>query len=123
MSVSALAQRCALWNRYTRENSATGTRTRVARVRAEYPNQLDYSGVEFDPNWILHPRPFADVSVRQCKHFSPGPFCGVEKCRNAAEEADDDEKNAAGQDEGTQPECETIKMNTVERRMSHESHV
>ncbi len=25
--------------------SATGTRTRVARVRAEYPNQLDYSGV------------------------------------------------------------------------------
>ena len=28
------------------ENSATGTRTRVARVRAEYPNQLDYSGSE-----------------------------------------------------------------------------
>ena len=28
-----------------RDNSATGTRTRVARVRAEYPNQLDYSGV------------------------------------------------------------------------------
>ena len=26
-------------------NSATGTRARVARVRAEYPNQLDYSGV------------------------------------------------------------------------------
>ena len=26
--------------------SATGTRTRVARVRAEYPNQLDYSGNE-----------------------------------------------------------------------------
>ena len=25
-------------------NSATGTRTRVARVRAKYPNQLDYSG-------------------------------------------------------------------------------
>ena len=25
-------------------NSATGTRTRVARGRAEYPNQLDYSG-------------------------------------------------------------------------------
>ena len=24
--------------------SATGARTRVARVRAEYPNQLDYSG-------------------------------------------------------------------------------
>ena len=26
-------------------HSATGTRTRVARVRAEYPDQLDYSGV------------------------------------------------------------------------------
>ena len=26
------------------KNSATGTRARVARVRAEYPNQLDYSG-------------------------------------------------------------------------------
>ena len=26
------------------KNSATGTRTRVARVRAEYPNQLDYYG-------------------------------------------------------------------------------
>ena len=25
--------------------SATGTRTRVARVRAEYPNQLDYGGL------------------------------------------------------------------------------
>ena len=33
-----------------RLNSATGTRTRVARVRAEYPNQLDYSGccIKFD---------------------------------------------------------------------------
>ena len=30
----------ALW---ALQNSATGTRTRVARVRAEYPNQLDYS--------------------------------------------------------------------------------
>ena len=29
------------------KGSATGTRTRVARVRAEYPNQLDYSGVVF----------------------------------------------------------------------------
>ena len=25
-------------------HSATGTRTQVARVRAEYPTQLDYSG-------------------------------------------------------------------------------
>ena len=31
-------------------NSATGTRTRVARVRAAYPNQLDYSGhVDYSP--------------------------------------------------------------------------
>jgi hypothetical protein len=29
---------------YYIKTSATGTRTRVARVRAEYPNQLDYSG-------------------------------------------------------------------------------
>ena len=29
-------------------NSATGTRTRVARVRAEYPDQLDYSG-----SWVV----------------------------------------------------------------------
>ena len=33
-----------------KNHSATGTRTRVARVRAEYPNQLDYSGccIDFD---------------------------------------------------------------------------
>ena len=30
--------------------SATGTRTRVARVRAEYPNQLDYSGLMIHEN-------------------------------------------------------------------------
>ena len=29
-----------------REASATGTRARVARVRAEYPSHLDYSGVD-----------------------------------------------------------------------------
>jgi hypothetical protein len=28
------------------QNSATGTRARVARVRVEYPIQLDYSGAE-----------------------------------------------------------------------------
>ena len=32
------------WQPRRCQNSATGTRTRVARVRAEYPNQLDYSG-------------------------------------------------------------------------------
>ena len=32
-----------------RTSSATATRTRVARVRAEYPNQLDYGGIEWNP--------------------------------------------------------------------------
>lgn len=27
-----------------KKNSVAGTRTRVSRVRAEYPNQLDYNG-------------------------------------------------------------------------------
>ena len=35
---------------HTQTYSATGTRTRVARVRAEYPNQLDYSGVAIMPD-------------------------------------------------------------------------
>ena len=42
VGVGHLVARCAVLN------SATGTRTRVARVRAEYPNQLDYSGFIFD---------------------------------------------------------------------------
>ena len=29
------------------KNSDTGTRTQVARVKAEYPNQLDYIGYIF----------------------------------------------------------------------------
>jgi hypothetical protein len=33
---------------HTLKSSATGTRTRVARVRAEHPNQLDYSGRYID---------------------------------------------------------------------------
>ena len=33
----------------TKRSSAAGTRTRVARVRAEYPNQLDYSGLVIWP--------------------------------------------------------------------------
>ena len=32
------------WQTRSHKTSATGTRTRVARVKAEYPNQLDYSG-------------------------------------------------------------------------------
>ena len=41
---ASLVRRVATLSNRRRENSATGTRTRVARVRAEYPNQLDYSG-------------------------------------------------------------------------------
>ena len=36
--------------------SATGTRTRVARVRAEYPDQLDYSGWWQRLTAAAHPR-------------------------------------------------------------------
>ena len=35
--------------------SATGTRTRVARVRAEYPSQLDYGGVDWPPKNSVGP--------------------------------------------------------------------
>ena len=43
---SSVLRRAACIQHARRENSATGTRTRVARVRAEYPNQLDYSGFD-----------------------------------------------------------------------------
>ena len=42
--------------------SATGTRTRVARVRAEYPNQLDYSGI--GGRQTGHNMPHAHVRVQ-----------------------------------------------------------
>ena len=41
---------------FVRGASATGTRARVARVRAEYPNQLDYSGAECNLTQILSRR-------------------------------------------------------------------
>ena len=41
----SISYRLAQSNIKVKRYSATGTRTRVARVRAEYPNQLDYSGV------------------------------------------------------------------------------
>ena len=51
-------------------NSATGTRTRVARVRAEYPDQLDYSGI-----WTPHRNRYqlhymSDIS-------QPEPSCAI----------------------------------------------
>ena len=47
-------------------NSATGTRTRVARVRAEYPNQLDYSGACCKQNIISQRRGYNVPSL--CTH-------------------------------------------------------
>ena len=52
-------ERCFLWKGQLAMLSATGTRTRVARVRAEYPDQLDYSGDEFRVSecfWESHHR-------------------------------------------------------------------
>jgi hypothetical protein len=39
----SLAPTAAQENEKNIQNSATGTRARVAQVGAEYPNQLDYS--------------------------------------------------------------------------------
>ena len=47
------------------ENSATGTRTRVARVRAEYPNQLDYSGAQHQWKHYLQKRKRLKVKLRR----------------------------------------------------------
>ena len=45
---------------FVRGASATGTRARVARVKAEYPSQLDYSGVgQARPPGPSAPRPVA----------------------------------------------------------------
>ena len=44
LSMASRASRQCLLLCLQTKNSATETRTRVARVRAEYPNQLDYSG-------------------------------------------------------------------------------
>ena len=42
-------------------SSATGTRTRAARVKAEYPSQLDYGG------WIpSRPTHYINVWVLRC---------------------------------------------------------
>ena len=52
------------------ENSATGTRTRVARVRAEYPNQLDYSGFcnALDKRVIFFTPAFNDPRGASARH-------------------------------------------------------
>ena len=61
------------WGEPSIENSATGTRTRVARVRAEYPNQLDYGGHVDMASWYK----FAFVtSVRPHSGKSPKASTG-----------------------------------------------
>ena len=64
-------------------NSATGTRIRVARVRAEYPSQLDYSGSCRESFSIWAPQkapvrsphsPPADHRTSLGLHFAHGPI-------------------------------------------------
>ena len=56
----------------TSKYSATGTPTRVARVRAEYPNQLDYSGVEKIRRWHSILLQAFGLSARSRTLTSPG---------------------------------------------------
>ena len=56
----------------SKSNSATGTRTRVARVRAEYPNQLDYSGAEKIRRWHSILLQAFGLSARSRTLTSPG---------------------------------------------------
>ena len=57
--------------------SDTGTRTQVARVKAEYPNQLDYIGhvifVAYDAYLFLIFK--TCVSKLESPGFEPGAFC------------------------------------------------
>ena len=56
------------WDALRRKQySATGTRTRVARVRAKYPNQLDYSGFwQTEEKWFMR---CLDATNRKKKCF------------------------------------------------------
>ena len=60
------------------ETSATGFRTRVARVRAEYPNQLDYSGLTalFAGQLLRMQLDAKEASAGQgCEHLRPEGTC------------------------------------------------
>ena len=70
-------------------HSATGTRTRVARVRAEYPNQLDYSGWITKSNLLIECKkekrvnePCADSTRERAHHENncAGDNCGATGC-------------------------------------------
>ena len=84
-------------------NSATGTRTRVARVRAEYPNQLDYGGLEkkYKKRWSVAKCSYMfwnaqigwirDVARSDSKLGHLSMYCGattyntLEKCANCVD--------------------------------------
>ena len=63
ISAEGIAKKPA-W-RQQNNNSATGTRTRVARVRAEYPNQLDYSGMWQNAQFAIGFRRFGGRSAQK----------------------------------------------------------
>ena len=54
-----------------KQNSATGTRTRVAQMRAEYPDQLDYSG---HAHQISRQTKAGNNSLRPCTSFPHSSF-------------------------------------------------
>ena len=63
-----------------RKKSATGTETRVARVRAEYPNQLDYSGSD-RCHTLLSPQLGLDLEVAACaRPTRPWVYDGAMQC-------------------------------------------
>ena len=59
----------------SKENSATGTRTRAARVRAEYPNQLDYGGfcLDFDAALFKGVPIKSALALRRFRHTGLAP--------------------------------------------------
>jgi hypothetical protein len=62
-----------------KQTSATGTRTRVARVRAEYPNQLDYSGVVHGIQMSWQVTPWAMLRNLRERHINNATPPGIHK--------------------------------------------
>ena len=70
--------------RHCQASSATGTRTRVARVRAEYPSQLDYSGFwqpcaiqRFGQGWACGVASVPSVFRAYCATWARAPGASV----------------------------------------------
>ena len=62
-----------------KQTSATRTRTRVARVRAEYPNQLDYSGVVHGIQMSWQVTPWAMLRNPRGRHINNAALPGIHK--------------------------------------------